>query len=161
MEPPDDVRTSQKSPIDTTGPRDATSRPTMSVTWPTQGSSSISAVSRISSCNILSIQLVEQAAFNFRQLRFHRSVKITLRGLKENFTGLEGRIRHQHKILRCAALFQRLSYQAFDCGVHAHAVYFSGLDLHESRLDQARKRVGIDCYLSVDNACRDRNRQTN
>src|SRR6202049_1018394 len=142
MERPDDVRTSQKSPIDTTGPRDATSRPTMSVTSPTQGSSSISAACGIRRCRgvlievaILSVELVDQSAFNFSQLCFHRSVQNALRGFEEDFTGFQSGVRRQHQILRRSALLQRLADQALERRMQSHAVNLPGLDLHESRFD--------------------------
>src|SRR5579864_6403281 len=156
MERPDDVRSSQKSPIDTAGPRDDTSRPTISVTSPTQGSSSIEAVSVISSCNMLSIQLVDQSAFNFSQLRFYRSVQNALRGLEKDFAGFQTGIRRHYEILRRPALLQRLADQAFERRMQAHAVYLTGLYFRESGFHQARKCVGIDGDFAVNHASGDR-----
>ena len=93
---PEAVRTSTKSPIDTTGPRDAMSSPTISVTSPIQGSTSMPGTcgtnSRIEKLGgaILALQLVDQSALDFAQLRFHRRVQDALRSLEENFRRVSG-----------------------------------------------------------------------
>src|ERR1700722_3165046 len=156
MERPDAVRISTKSPVETTGPRDAMSRPTTSVTSPIQGSTSIAGTCGIKSRMdvlggaILSFQLVDQPALNLAQLRFHRSVQNALRGLKENFRGLQVRIRRQHQVFGRAGLFQQFTHQRFQRGMHAHAVNLARLQFRKRGLDQAGQRVRIHHHFAMD-----------
>ncbi len=120
MERPEEVRTSQKSPMETTGPREAIRSPTISVTSPTQGSNSISGVcwikdprGELRAVLILGTQLVDQAAFNLAQLGVDGSIQQALRGIEEQFAGIQSRIGGQNQVLRRAALLQALSQQRF------------------------------------------------
>src|SRR5579862_1633983 len=124
----DDVLTSTKSPIETTGPREAISRPTISVTSPIQGSTSSSGTCGINSRievlagAMLSLQLVDQAALDFAQLSFHGSIQDALRGLEINFGRFEAGIGHQNQVFGRAGLIEQLANETFQRRMHAHAV---------------------------------------
>src|SRR5580658_4169528 len=120
IERPEEVRTSQKSPIEVTGPREAISSPTISVTSPIQGSSSMAGTCRISSpmavlavAAMLSPQLVDQAALDLGHLRIHRCIQDALRGLEKDLARIQAGIRHQHQVFRRSGLFQIFADQAF------------------------------------------------
>src|ERR1035438_3381078 len=136
MERPEEVRTSQKSPMETTGPREAISSPTISVTSPTQGNNSTSEVcwikdpsGEVEAVAILGTQLVDQAAFNLAQLGIDGSVQQALRSVEKQFAGIQSRIGGQNQVLGRAALLQALSHQRFQAGMHAHAADLTGLQL--------------------------------
>src|ERR1035441_7876607 len=118
MERPEEVRTSQKSPMETTGPREAISSPTISVTSPTQGNNSTSEVccikdprGELRAALILGTQLVDQAAFNLAQLGIDGSVQQALRSIEKQFAGIQSRIGGQKQVLRRAALRMRFGKQ--------------------------------------------------
>src|SRR3984885_5420169 len=165
IERPEAVRTSTKSPIDTTGPRDAMSSPTISVTSPIQGSTSMpgtcgtnSRIERLGSA-ILALQLVDQSALDFAQLRLHRRVQDALRGFEENFRGFQIRIRRQRQILWRAHLLQQLANQRLQCWMHAHAVDLARLQFRKRSLDQPGQRIRIHGHFAMNHAPRNRRRQ--
>src|SRR5271166_6496895 len=136
MDRPEEVRTSQKSPIEATGPREAISSPTISVTSPIQGRISIDGTCSTSSPiavvdGILSPQPVDQATFDLGQLSIHGSIQDTLRGFKKYFTGLQAGIHHQDQVLRRSGLLEIFADQVFERRVHADAADFAGLELLE------------------------------
>ena len=166
MERPEEVRTSQKSPMETTGPREAISSPTISVTSPIHGSTSIRETCWIEDpigelealpyyCSNLSIRPRSISRNWVSTDASSRPCEVS----KNNFAGIQSWIGGQHQVLGRTALLQALSNQRFQARMHAHAVDLAGLKLRECRFHQTGQRVRIDDYLAVNHARRDQRGQ--